>query len=63
MVTKDTSILETLRLYPAAREIFAQHGMACIGCMAAVNETIEHAARMHDVDIDALIRELNLLGE
>jgi hybrid cluster-associated redox disulfide protein len=63
VVTKNTSVIEALRLYPAAREIFVRHGMACSGCMAAVNESIEHAARMHEVDLNALLEELNLLGK
>ncbi|MDR3591901.1 MAG: DUF1858 domain-containing protein [Negativicutes bacterium] len=63
MVTKDTSVIEALRLYPAAREVFARHGMACGGCMGSVNETIENAAMMHEVDVDALLAELNRLGK
>ena len=61
MVTKDTSVIEALRLYPAAREVFVRHGMACGVCMAAINESIEHAARMHEVDLGALLEELNRL--
>lgn len=61
MFTKDTPILDVLRLYPEAREILTAHGMACIGCMGAANETIENAARAHDIDVDALLKELNRL--
>lgn len=61
MVTKDTLICEILRKYPLARDILAQRGMSCIGCMASVNETVENAAKMHEVDIEALLVELNLL--
>ncbi|MDR3564833.1 MAG: DUF1858 domain-containing protein [Negativicutes bacterium] len=61
MITKTTTIDETLRLYPAAREIFARNGMGCIGCMGSVNETLENAASMHEIDIDALLQELSQL--
>jgi len=33
--------------------------MGCIGCMGATTETIENGAKMHDIDVDALIKELN----
>ncbi len=59
LITKDTPINEVLRQCPAAREVFARHGMGCIGCMAAANETVAGGARMHEVDIDKLVAELN----
>jgi hybrid cluster-associated redox disulfide protein len=61
MITKNTSIIEALRYHPMASEIFAKHGMACIGCMGSVTETIENGAKMHGIDIEALVKELNAL--
>lgn len=63
MFTKSTPIIEALRSHPQAREIFAKHGMGCIGCMGSMTETIENGANMHDIDVDSLLLELNnLLG-
>lgn len=63
MFTKSTPIIEALRSHPQAREIFAKHGMGCIGCMGSMTETIENGATMHDIDVDSLLLELNnLLG-
>lgn len=59
LITKDTPINEVLRLCPAAREVFARHGMGCIGCMGAANETVAGGARMHEVDVEKLVAELN----
>lgn len=59
MITKETAIIQILRSHPMARDIFAKHGMGCIGCMGAATETIENGAKMHDVDIEALLKELN----
>ncbi|MDR7865638.1 MAG: DUF1858 domain-containing protein [Sporomusaceae bacterium] len=59
MITKDTPINEVLRQCPAAREVFARHGMGCIGCMGAANETVAGGARMHEVDVEKLVAELN----
>lgn len=61
MFTKDTPIIEVLRRLPAAREVFARHGMSCIGCMGAASETVAGGARVHDVDADKLLAELNRL--
>lgn len=61
MIDKNTPIIEVLRTYPEARDIFVKHGMGCIGCMGAVSETIENGAKMHDIDINALLKELQAL--
>jgi hybrid cluster-associated redox disulfide protein len=61
MITRTTSINELLRSYPMVREVFARHGMGCIGCMGAATETIENGAKMHDIDVEALLKELNEL--
>ncbi len=61
MVNKSTPIIEALRSHPEARRIFAKHGMGCIGCMGSLTETIENGAKMHDIDIEALLAELNAL--
>lgn len=59
MVNKETPIIDVLRAFPEARDIFTRHGMACIGCMGATRETIENGARMHNIDVNLLLRELN----
>lgn len=59
--SKDMSILEALQADPRARDVFTAHGLACIGCMGAMMESIEDGARMHGIDPVALLRELNLL--
>lgn len=63
MLTENTPIIEALRSHPMAREIFALHGMGCIGCMGSTQETIGNGARMHNVDVEALLKELNGLLE
>lgn len=63
MISKSTPIIEALRSHPRAREIFAKHGMGCIGCMGSLTETVENGASMHDIDVEALLAELNALKE
>lgn len=61
VITKDTPLTQVLRTHPYVREIFARHGMGCIGCLGSVEETIETAAKMHDVDLPQLLQEINAL--
>lgn len=59
MITKDTPIGDVLRKYPTAWEIFVRHGMGCIGCMGAANETVAGGASRHDINLEELLAELN----
>jgi hybrid cluster-associated redox disulfide protein len=59
--TKDMSMMEALQADPRARDVFAAHGMGCVGCMGVSVETIEDGARMHGIDPDIVVGELNKL--
>jgi len=59
--TKDMSIMEALQADPRTRDVFAAYGMACIGCMGVSMESIEDGARMHGIDPDVVLAELNKL--
>lgn len=59
--TKDMSMMEALQADPRARDVFAAHGMGCIGCMGVSMETIEDGARMHGIDPQVVLTELNRL--
>ena len=59
--TKEMSILDALQAHPAAREVFVKHGMGCICCMGATMESIENGAKMHGVDADSIVEDLNKL--
>lgn len=61
MITKDMSIMEALQLYPETREVFTKHGMGCLGCMGAAEESIEAGAQMHGINLESLLKELNEL--
>ena len=61
MITKDTPIIEVLRSHPQARTVFTKYGMGCTGCMGSSTETISNGAKMHAINVDALLKELNAL--
>ena len=58
-VTKDTIIMDVLRMDPGTAEFFFEIGMHCIGCPSASGESIEQAAMVHGVDADALVDKIN----
>lgn len=58
-ITKDLTIGQVLRAYPRTLVIFAAHGMACLGCMGAADESLESGARLHGVAIERLLADLN----
>jgi hybrid cluster-associated redox disulfide protein len=60
--TKDMSMMEALQADPRARDVFAAFGMGCIGCMGVSMETIEDGAKMHGIDPDVVLVDLNKLA-
>ena len=59
--TKDMSMMEALQADPRAKDVFASHGMGCIGCMGVSMESIEDGAKMHGIDPNLVVAELNKL--
>lgn len=57
-ITKDMRIKEILELDDRVGDILLAHGLNCDGCPGAGNETLEEAAKGHDVDFDALLSDL-----
>ncbi|MCD8293797.1 MAG: DUF1858 domain-containing protein [Clostridia bacterium] len=58
-ITKDTLIIDCLRLNPNSAEILQAAGMFCLGCALSHGETIEEAVWVHGNDLDALLAKLN----
>jgi len=53
------SIGEVVKKHPETVAIFERHGLGCLGCQAALFESIEQGAEVHGVDVDLLISDLN----
>lgn len=58
-VTKDMSIIDIVQNYPETIEVFAKHGLGCIGCAAARYENLEAGAKVHGIDPDQLVADIN----
>lgn len=58
-ITEDMKVCEILDLDDRLENIFENHGLPCWGCPGAVQETLREAADGHDIDIAALLEDLN----
>ena len=54
-------MMDALQADPRARDVFAAYGMGCVGCMGVSMESIEDGARMHGIDPEAVLADLNKL--
>ncbi|MCD4666217.1 DUF1858 domain-containing protein [archaeon] len=56
------NLAEVIKKNPKVTEVFLNHGLHCIGCIASAFETIEEGAKVHgmnDKQISKLIQDLN----
>ena len=59
VITKDMIIDDVLKLDDSLGDIFLGFGMHCIFCHLGMEETVEEAAFVHQVDVDFLVEKLN----
>ena len=61
MITKDMLIIDVLKQGDPDKldAVLQESGMHCLHCMLAHGETIEEAAAVHGIDVDALVEKLN----
>ncbi|MBT9176390.1 MAG: hypothetical protein DDT20_00709 [Firmicutes bacterium] len=62
-VTRDMGIQDVVDRLPQLVPVFLKYGLGCLGCAAARFESIEQGAMAHGIDVDALIKDLNLALE
>ena len=61
-ITKDMTIGEILRTKPEVAPVLMDAGMHCLGCPSAQGETLEEAAMVHGMDVDALMGKISELA-
>lgn len=59
MISKHMFIEEVVSKYPETTTVFEQFGFGCLGCQAALFESLEQGAKVHGIDVKALITSLN----
>ena len=60
-ITKDTIIEDVLKAHPDAIAVLMKYNLGCVACMGATQESLEQGARMHGIDPEPLVKELNEL--
>ncbi len=58
-IKREMTIQEVVNSYPETLEVFARHGLGCIGCHVAAFENVEQGAIAHGLDVDVLMKDLN----
>ena len=59
IVTGDDLMAEVVNLYPEVIDFLGQVGMHCVGCAASQMETVREACRVHGLDTNKVVRQLN----
>lgn len=60
-ITRDMTIGEILSTNPNVAPILMEAGMHCLGCPSAQGESLEEAAMVHGMDIEALMEQIAAL--
>ena len=60
-ITRDMTIGEILRTNPNVAPILMEDGMHFLGCPSAQGESLEEAAMVHGMDIEALMEQIAAL--
>ncbi len=58
-ITKEMTIGEAMEKYPKIAFVFIDYGLHCVGCPMANPETIEEAAKLHQIDLKKFLNDLN----
>ena len=61
LITKEMSIEEAINAHPQIVDVFNKYHMGCFSCMGATAESIESGAKMHGVNVDELLADLNAI--
>lgn len=58
-ITREMLIGDILRIKPEAASILMSFGMGCLGCPSSQMESLEQAAAVHGIDVEAILEKLN----
>ena len=62
-ITREMTIGEILSTKPEVAPVLMDAGMHCLGCPSAQGETLEEAALVHGMDIDAQLDKIAALAQ
>jgi hybrid cluster-associated redox disulfide protein len=59
LIKKEMLISEVIKQHPDTISLFLEKGMHCIGCAFTKGETIQEAAKVHQLDLKKFLKDLN----
>lgn len=62
-ITKDMTFHQVLQMSPEVAKVLGSFNLGCVGCMGAMNETLEQGATAHGLDVNDILRALNAIFE
>lgn len=60
-INKNMTFHQVLQMSPQVAKVLGNFNLGCVGCMGAINETLEQGATAHGLDVNDILRELNAL--
>lgn len=60
-INKNMTFHQVLQMSPQVAKVLGSFNLGCVGCMGAINETLEQGATAHGLDVNDILRELNAL--
>jgi len=58
---KDMTFYEALQTHPEVARVLGEFNLGCIGCMGAMQETLEQGAKIHGLNVDDILAALNAI--
>lgn len=60
-IDRNMTFHQILQLDSRVASVLGQFNLGCVGCMGAMNETLEQGAMAHGIDVEDILAELNKL--
>jgi len=60
-ITKEMTFNQVLQMSPEVARVLGQFNLGCVGCMGAMNESLEQGARAHGLDVNEILTALNAI--
>ena len=60
-ITKDMTFHQVLQMSPQVARVLGKYNLGCVGCMGAMNESLEQGAIAHGLDVNDILRDLNAI--
>lgn len=62
-ITKEMRIGEVIEKYPKTASVFRDYNLHCFGCPMAAGESLEELAKLHEINLEKFLQDLNKVAE